>query len=150
MLVDCRVLAGDVLELGAADEQQLCVAHAHNRGRARQAVEHRQFANNRAGSENREDTFVAVSGMHGDLEEAFLDAIAAVAGIAGEKQRLIGGEFHMRRARKQLLRQLLGQAGNHTLLAAGSRHCLSFFHVTNLTVTAYPKAEFRQTCIKRP
>ena len=42
---------------------------------------------------------------HADLEQALLDAIAAVARIAGEEQHLVGGELHRLGIGEQLRRQ---------------------------------------------
>ncbi len=43
---------------------------------------------------------------HGDFEQPVLDAIAAVAGIAGKEQHLVGVELYRRRAGEQICRKM--------------------------------------------
>ncbi len=87
------MLVGEGLERGAADEGQFGIAHGRDRGRARQAVDGREFADDAARSDDGEDALGAGRRDHADLEQALLDAVAAVARIAGQEQHLVGGKL---------------------------------------------------------
>src|SRR3984957_550159 len=104
------MFAGEILECGAADEAQLRITHGDHRGRTRQAVDNRQFADDGGGAEKGQNSLVAGARQHGDLEQSRLDAIAAVADIAGHEQRLVGGELYRRRRVEQVHREMTGQA----------------------------------------
>ena len=57
--VDVRMVGRDLLERGAADEAQFRVARRRHRGRARLRVDHRKLADQRAGTEDRQDALAA-------------------------------------------------------------------------------------------
>src|ERR1700691_1140218 len=86
------MVVGEPLEDGAADEAQLRFPQRLDRGRARGAVKHRQFAQNGARPENGENSLAPGGGDDADLEQAFIQPVAPVRGIAGKEQGLIGLE----------------------------------------------------------
>src|SRR5580704_534693 len=83
--VDFGVLFGEIVEGRAAQKRQRRTAHRHDRCRARQTVDDRQFADDRARAEEGEDALGAGARHHRDLEQPVFDAIAAVARVAGEE-----------------------------------------------------------------
>src|SRR4029079_16446150 len=87
--VELRMREGEGIEGGAAEKAQRRIPHRHDRPRPRQPVNDRELTNDGAGAEEGENAFVAGARDHGDLEQAFFDAIAAVALVAGEKQHLV-------------------------------------------------------------
>src|SRR6185436_11215541 len=68
---------------------------------ARLRVDHRELADQRARTENRQDALAARGRHDADLEQALLDTIAAVARIACGEQGLIGLEPMRPRRREQ-------------------------------------------------
>ncbi len=57
------------------------------------------------GADDGQNPFGARGRDHADLEQALLDAIAAVARIAGEEQHLVGGKLDVSGVREQLRRE---------------------------------------------
>ena len=115
MPVDLRVLVGEGLERRAADEGQFGIAHRRDRRRARQAVDGRKLADDGARPDDRQNPLGARRRDHADLEQALLDAVAAVARIAGEEQHLVGGELDRlgigEQSRRELFRKDRQQIG---------------------------------------
>src|ERR1700730_52349 len=107
--VQLRMLQGECVESGAAEKAQRGIPHRYHRCRPRQPVDDRQLADDGAGAEEGEDALGAGARDHGDLEQPLLDAIAAVALVAGEKQHLVGGDSDRLGAGEQILREMLGQ-----------------------------------------
>ena len=94
------------LEHSAADETQFRITQRRDRGRARRPVDHRQFADDGTGPQDRKDALGAGRRDHADLEQAILDPIAAVARVAGEEHHLIGPHRLYARFGEQAARQL--------------------------------------------
>ena len=69
------------------------------------AVDSRQFTDNRARTENRENALGAGRPDDADLQQSLLDVVAAVAGIAGQEQHLVRREFDRLGVIEQLRRQ---------------------------------------------
>jgi hypothetical protein len=92
VLVDFRMPNCLFLEYRAPDEAQLAIYHCEHRRRSRLSIDDGEFADDRARTENGKDTLIAPSRSYDDLEQAFLESIAAVAGLSGDKKRFIGIE----------------------------------------------------------
>ena len=118
-LVNLRIGAAECLEHGAADEDHFRFAQRRDRCRARRAVDHRQFADNRARPEDRQDAFGAARRNHADLEQAVLDPVAAVAGVAGDKHHLVGVQRLSARLGEQPARQFARQ-GRKQVVRSGA------------------------------
>ena len=90
------------LERSAADEAQYGIAHRDRRHRMRPPINDRKFADDVAWAVKCKNALGAGFRNHRTFEDSVLDAIAAVAGIAGEADddrlerrvglRLFGGE----------------------------------------------------------
>src|SRR5215470_12084805 len=116
------MFVGEFLERGAGKKAQLRRAHRHHRRRTRQSVDKRQFADDGAGAEKSEDALGAGPRHHRDLEQAILDAIAAVAGVAGEEQDLFGFKPDRCRVAEQASRKMLGQSRQQAWIVARQSH----------------------------
>ena len=68
---------------------QLAVAQCRCRSRPWQPVDNRQIADDRAGTENGQNTLGAGGRGDADLEQAFVEPVEAVARIAGDEQNLV-------------------------------------------------------------
>src|SRR6185503_20068503 len=77
-----------------------------DRRRTRQPIDGREFADNGARPDDGEYPLGAGRRDHADLEQAVLDAIAAVTRIAGDEQHLVGGEFRRLAVGEQPRRKL--------------------------------------------
>src|SRR4029077_4017091 len=120
--VDLRMLLGEVLERGAAEEAQDGIAHRHHRSRARQTVDGGIPAAECAGAEKGQDPLAAATRHHVDLEQTVFDAIAAVAGIPGHEQGCVGRELDRRRGGEQVRREVLGQPRQQARTGTVRRH----------------------------
>src|SRR5580704_5197553 len=103
-LVDFRPPLRERLEGGAAEKAQGRIAHRHHRGRTRQPVDHRQFADDGAGTHESQNALGARARHHADFQQALVDSIAAVARIAGEEKYLVGLKPYRLGTRKQICR----------------------------------------------
>src|SRR5499427_9651018 len=115
MLVDLRIVFGAVLKRLPGDVSECRVAQGDGRCRPRLVIDERELADDLALPHQRDDAFFAPIRRNRDFDQALLDAIAAVAAVAGHKERFpsLGGVLE--RAGEQLRRHLRRQAGqNHT------------------------------------
>ena len=114
------------VELGIAEavvlRAQGGVTYRHHRRRARQSVDDRQFAHNRALTEESENALGTGSRHHRDFEQSVLDAIAAIAGIARQKQRRVGTELYRSSALEKRGRKMLGQLRQQAWTGTGKGH----------------------------
>src|SRR6516164_6347661 len=113
MLVDLRIVFGAVLKRLPGDVSECRIAQSDGRCRPRLVIDERELADDLARSHQRDDAFFAPIRRHRDFDQALLDAIAAIAAVAGHKERLpcLGGVLG--RAGKQLPRHLRRQAGKN-------------------------------------
>ena len=107
--VDFGLVVRKCVESCSADETQLRFADRTNRGRTRLSIDHRQVPNQRSGTKDCEDALAARRREDVHLQQTFVDPVAAVAGIASEKQRLLGGEMDDARLTEQASRQRRGK-----------------------------------------
>src|SRR5262249_19852072 len=77
---------------GTTHEGQPRLVDCAGRGGSRCPVEHRQLAEDHTRPKERQDTVPAGRRYYMHLDETLVDPIAAVAGVAAEKQRLTGIE----------------------------------------------------------
>src|SRR5262245_37746409 len=75
-----------LLELGSADEQERAFRNGDHRRGARSAINHRKFANDSIGPEQRDRALLPVKGCDDDFGQPCLYLVTAIAGIAGAKQ----------------------------------------------------------------
>ena len=80
------------LERGVAEKVNCRITHRHHRRRTRQAVEGRKLTDDGALAEEGKNALGAGIRNHRNLEESVLDAITAIAGIAGPEQHFTGGK----------------------------------------------------------
>src|SRR5262249_3021467 len=113
MLVDPRIVFGAVLKRLPGDVLERRIAQSDGRCRPRLVIDERELADDLARSHQRDDTFFAPVRRNRDFDQALLDAIAAIAAVAGHKERFpsLGGAFG--RTGKQLPRHLRRQAGKN-------------------------------------
>src|SRR6516164_4271955 len=144
--VDLRMFVGEFLECGSAEKAQLCWPHRDHGGRSRQSVDKGQFADDGAGTEKSEDALGAGPRHHRDLEQSILDAIAAVAGVVGEEQDLVGFKPDRRRVVEQACRKMLGQSRQQTRIVAGQSHGTSrgSFGILSRSLCAKHAADLRK------
>ncbi len=109
MFVNFGVLERHGLKGGAADEPEFAVAQGCDGRRARAAVDHRHVADDRARAENREDAFRALRRGHANFDQALIQPVAAVAGVARKKQDFIGRQLDRFCIGQQQIRQPFGQ-----------------------------------------
>jgi fructose-1,6-bisphosphatase/inositol monophosphatase family enzyme len=81
-----------------------------------QSVDDRHLTNDCAWAEKGENAFLPGARYHRDLEQPILNAIAAVAGIAGKKQHLVGLEPYRSRTAKKARQKMFGQAQQQALI----------------------------------
>src|SRR5262249_46072511 len=114
ILVGLRIVFGAVLKRLPGDVSECRVAQGDGRCRPRLVIDERELADDLALSHQRDDAFFAPIRRNRDFDQALLDAIAAIATVAGHKERFpsLGGALE--RAGEQLRRHLRRQAGkNH-------------------------------------
>ena len=113
MLVDLRIVFGAVLKCLPGDVSECRIAQSDGRCRPRLVIDEGELADDLAGSHQRDDAFFAPIRRNGDFDQALLDAIAAIAAVAGHKERFPSLRDALERAGKQLRRHLRRQAGKN-------------------------------------
>ena len=113
--VELGVPVHDVGEGGTADEGELAVADRLDGGRARQAVDHGDFADQLARSEHGQDALLAVGRGDRHGEHAASQPVAAVAGVAALEQRLALAQGDGPLAGQQPAGQLGRQPAQHVV-----------------------------------
>src|SRR5262245_5631785 len=113
MLVDPRIVFGAVLERLPGDVSECRIAQRDGRCRPRLVIDERELADDLARSHQRDDAFFAPIRRNRDFDQALLDAIAAIAAVAGHKERFPSLGDALERAGKQLRRHLRRQAGKN-------------------------------------
>jgi hypothetical protein len=93
-------------EGSAADEGELAVPDRLDAGRLRQAVYHRQFADDRARPQDGKNALFAIVRGDADREHAATQPVAAVAGVASLEQRLAFAQLERPLAGQQLAGEL--------------------------------------------
>src|SRR5262249_48843260 len=96
-------------------------AERHEVGGTWQSVDDRHLTNDCARAEKGENAFLPGARYHRDLEQPILNAIAAVAGIAGKKQHLVGLEPYRRRTAKKARQKMFGQTRQQALICRAYR-----------------------------
>src|SRR5262249_41008134 len=115
MLVDLRIVFGAVLKRLPGDVSECRIAQRDGRRRPRLVIDEGELADDLARSHQRDDAFFAPIRRNRDFDQALLDAIAAIAAVAGHKERFPSLGDALERACEQLRRHLRRQAGkNHT------------------------------------
>src|SRR5215831_2773298 len=113
MLVDLRIVFGAVLKRLPGDVSECRIAQSDGRCGPRLAIDEGELADDLARSHQRDDAFFAPIRRNRDFDQPLLDAIAAIAAVAGHKERLPGLDGALERAGKQLPRHLRRQAGKN-------------------------------------
>jgi hypothetical protein len=84
---------------------------------SRPPVDHRKLTDDTARAKKGEDTLVAGTRNHCDLEKPVLNAVAAVASVASLEQHLVCGKPHRSSGCKQVCRKMVRQLRKQALRA---------------------------------
>src|SRR5262249_60061820 len=87
ILVGLRTVFGAVLKRLPGDVSECRVAQGDGRCRPRLVIDERELADDLARSHQRDDAFFAPIRGNRDFDQALLDAVAAIATVAGHKER---------------------------------------------------------------
>jgi hypothetical protein len=94
-LTELAMLFPKGLEHSATEKAQCGIAHRHHRRRTRQPINNRKLTDDVASAEKSKNALGAGARNHRNLEESVLDAITAVAWIAGPEQHPTGGKLDL-------------------------------------------------------
>jgi hypothetical protein len=92
--VELRMFVCESFERCLVEKAHCRITHRHYRRRARQAIEDRKFTDDGAPAEEGKNALGARVRNYRNLEKPFLNAVTAVAGIAGPEQHLTGTKPH--------------------------------------------------------
>src|SRR5262249_31537705 len=97
-------------EMGSADKAQFAVLNRDDRCRSRATVDEGKLAHDRPRAADRQRQGLPTLSDTVNLENASLEAIAAITNISGMKERFAGTEVPRCRSGKQTGRQAGGQS----------------------------------------